>query len=133
MMRLWRWLSRASIRPDRSPALAAEPRGRLDKLDLWVVVALIAVILSMRVYRLDEPAQTHFDEVYHARTATEFLQEWRYGIPHDIYEWTHPHLAKYGIAAGITVFSDYKVTATGELGVAVEDVAIQPRIPPAPR
>ena len=25
----------------------------------------------------------HFDEVYHARTATEFLQDWRYGEPHD--------------------------------------------------
>ena len=26
-----------------------------------------------------EPYQMHFDEVYHARTATEFLQDWRYG------------------------------------------------------
>jgi hypothetical protein len=129
-LRAWRWLSRPSSRPDRSAALAAEPRGRLDKLDLWVVVALIAVVLSMRTFRLDEPAQTHFDEVYFARTATEFLQEWRYGEPHDIYEWTHPDLSKYSIAAGITVFSDYKVTATGELGVTVEDVAIQPRTPP---
>lgn len=126
----WRWLSQPGHRPDRSAALDREPRGRLDKLDLWVVVALIAVILSMRVYRLDEPAQTHFDEVYHARTATEFLQEWRYGIPHDIYEWTHPHLAKYGIAAGITFFSDYQVKATGELDAPVKDVAIQPRTPP---
>ena len=47
------------------------------------------------------PARMHFDEVYHARTATEFLQSWRYGISHDIYEWTHPHLAKYAMAAGI--------------------------------
>ena len=43
----------------------------------------------------------HFDEVYHARTATEFLQDWRYGISHDIYEWTHPHLAKYAMAGGL--------------------------------
>jgi len=41
----------------------------------------------------------HFDEVYHARTATEFLQFWRYGIPHDIYEYNHPHLAKYAMPA----------------------------------
>ena len=40
----------------------------------------------------------YFDELYHARTATEFLQDWRYGEPHDIYEWTHPHLAKYAMA-----------------------------------
>ena len=49
----------------------------------------------MRTFRLAEPYQMHFDEVYHARTATEFLQGWRYGESHDIYEWTHPHLAKY--------------------------------------
>ena len=77
----------------------------------------------MRVYRLDEPTQMHFDEVYHARTATEFLQDWRYGIPHDIYEWTHPMLAKYAIAGGITLFSDDKVTATGNLSVPVKDVS----------
>ena len=29
-----------------------------------------------------EPLRMHFDEVYHARTATEFLQDWRYGEPH---------------------------------------------------
>ena len=46
----------------------------------------------------------HFDEVYHARTATEFLQGWRYGIDHDIYEWTHPHLAKYLMAGGIVLW-----------------------------
>jgi hypothetical protein len=132
VMRAWRWIYRPSLRPDRSAALAVEPRGRFDKLDLWVVVALIAVILSMRVYRLDEPLQMHFDEVYHARTATEFLQDWRYNIPHDvIYEWTHPHLAKYAIAGGLVVFSDDKVTATSQLGVSVKDAVVQPRITPS--
>jgi hypothetical protein len=129
-MRAWRWLYQPSVRPDRSAALAAEPRGRLDKLDLWLVVLLVAVVLSMRIYRLGEPPEMHFDEVYHARSATEFLQDWRYGLPHDIYEWTHPMLAKYAIAAGITIFSDDKVTATGQLGVPVEDVVVQPRAVP---
>ena len=55
----------------------------------------------LRTFRLSEPYPMHFDEVYHARTATEFLQDWRYGIPHDIYEYTHPHLAKYAMAAGL--------------------------------
>ena len=54
----------------------------------------------------------HFDEVYHARTATEFLQDWRYGIDHDIYEWTHPHLAKYAMAGGIVAFAGHDVAAT---------------------
>jgi hypothetical protein len=131
-MSLWRRVSGPSSQPDRSAALDSEPRGRLDKLDIWVVVALILAILSMRVYRLGEPAQMHFDEVYHARTATEFLQDFRYGIRHDvqdvtIYEWTHPHFAKYAIAGSITLFSDDKVTSTGSLNVPVKDVLVQPR------
>jgi hypothetical protein len=132
LMSIWRRLFQPSSMPDRSAALNAEPRGRLDKLDLWVVVALAVAILSLRVYRLDEPLQMHFDEVYHARTATEFLQDWRYNIPHDIYEWTHPHVAKYAIAGGIVLFSDDKVTSTGQLGVDVADVLIQPRAPASP-
>src|SRR5664280_382923 len=137
VMSLWHRLSRSSSQPDRSAALNAEPRGRLDKLDIWVVVALILAILSMRVYRLGEPAQMHFDEVYHARTATEFLQDFKYGIPHDvngvyIYEWTHPHFAKYAIAGSITLFSDDKVTSTGSLNVPVKDVLVQPRTATSP-
>ncbi|MGZ6268441.1 MAG: phospholipid carrier-dependent glycosyltransferase, partial [Candidatus Limnocylindrales bacterium] len=132
VMSIWHRLYRPSSQPDRSAALASEPHGRLDKLDLWVVVALAVAILSLRVYRLDEPLQMHFDEVYHARTATEFLQDWRYNIPHDIYEWTHPHVAKYAIAGGITLFSDDKVVSTGELATNVADVLIQPRMPVSP-
>jgi predicted membrane-bound dolichyl-phosphate-mannose-protein mannosyltransferase len=132
VMRLWHRLARPSTHPDRSASIDHEPRGRLDKLDLWVVLALAVVILSMRAYRLDEPQQMHFDEVYHARTATEFLQDWRYDIPHGIYEYTHPHLAKYAIAAGITLFSDDKVTATGALDSTVKGVLVQPRTPTSP-
>ena len=132
VMRAWRRFARPSVRPDRSAALDSEPRGRLDRMDLWVVVALIAVVLSMRVYRLGEPTQMYFDEVYHARTATEFLQDWRYDIPHDIFEWTHPHLAKYVIAGGIALFSDDRVTATGQLGVPVKDAVIQQRTSNSP-
>jgi dolichyl-phosphate-mannose--protein O-mannosyl transferase len=129
-MSAWHWLSRSPSMPDRSASLAKEGHGRLDKLDLWVVVAIAIVVLSMRIWRLDEPRQMYFDEVYHARTATEFLQEWQYGIRHDIYEWTHPHFAKYAIAGGLTVFADDRVTATANLGVPIKDAVVQPRITP---
>ena len=132
VMRAWHRFAGPSDRPDRSGALDSEPRGRPDRMDLWVVLALIVVILSMRVYRLGEPTQMYFDEVYHARTATEFLQEWRYGIGHDIFESTHPHLAKYAIAGGITLFSDDRVTSTGQLGVPVEAAVIQERTQNSP-
>jgi hypothetical protein len=113
--------------PDRSRGLHAEPGGRVDRLDVWLVVVLVVASLFLRLWRLSDPPQMHFDEVYHARTATEFLQKWRYGMDHDIYEWTHPHLAKYAMAAGIVLFGDDQVTATSSLGVPVRDAIAEPR------
>ena len=117
----------APVRPDRSALLAGERGGRLDRLDLWLVVVLVLASLLLRTFRLAEPYQMHFDEVYHARTATEFLQDWRYGLSHDIYEWTHPHLAKYAMAAGIVLWGEDHVTATSSLGVPVRAAVIEPR------
>jgi hypothetical protein len=143
VMRVWRRIAGPSSYPDRSASLIGEPRGHVDKLDIWVVAALVVAILCLRVYRLGEPTQMYFDEVYHARSATEFLQDWTYGIPHDIpgnyiYEWTHPMLAKYAIAGGITLFSDDKVTSSGQIStsaggnIAVKDAYLQPRLVTSP-
>ena len=115
------------IRPDRSALLRREGRGRWDRLDAFLLVILVLASLGLRTYRLAEPARMHFDEVYHARTATEFLQYWRYGISHNIYEWTHPHLAKYVMAGGIELFSGHDVAATSSLGVTVRDAVVEPR------
>lgn len=115
------------VRPDRSRALHGEPRGRFDRLDLWLMAVLVVSSLVLRTWRLSDPNQMHFDEVYHARTATEFLQKWRYGMDHDIYEWTHPHLAKYAMAAGIVLLGDDQVSTTSALGVPVRDAVIEPQ------
>ena len=115
------------IVPDRSAALAREGGGRFDKLDLWLLVVLVVATLVLRTFRLAEPLNMHFDEVYHARTATEFLQDWRYGDESNIYEWTHPHLGKYLIAAGITAFGDDRVSATGSIDAPVNDALVEPR------
>jgi predicted membrane-bound dolichyl-phosphate-mannose-protein mannosyltransferase len=116
------------VRADRSAALAGESGGRLDKLDLWMVLVLITSLATVRVWRLAEPYDMHFDEVYHPRTAMEFLQLWRYGISHDIYEWTHPHLAKYAMAVGLIAFGDDRTTATADLDMTgVRDSVIEPR------
>ena len=74
---------------------------------------IVVAAMGLRMFRLAEPARMHFDEVYHARTATEFLQSWRYGISHNIYEWTHPHLAKYAMAGGIVLFAGHDVAPRG--------------------
>ena len=105
----WAWfkarLGDRPVRADRSAELDGERGGRLDRLDVWMLVVLAIALLTVRMWRLPEPYQMHFDEVYHPRTATEFLQYWRYGISHDIYEWTHPHMAKYAMALGIEAFA----------------------------
>ena len=127
----WAWLrarlSDEPARADRSRLLNHERGGRLDKLDLWMLGVLAVSLLTVRMWRLDEPFQMHFDEVYHPRTATEFLQDWRYGLSHDIYEWTHPHMAKYAMAVGLMAFGEDRVVAESRLGAAVLDAAIEPR------
>ena len=68
----------ASARPPRPPGPAAGPGRRRVGLRACALPAWTS------------PYGMYFDEVYHARTATEFLQDWRYGKPHAIYEYTHP-------------------------------------------
>jgi len=120
-------LSWGSLRRDRSATLAFEPGGRIDRLDLLMLVLLVVLTLTLRGFRLDQPVRMYFDEVYHARTATEFLQQWEYGEGHDIYEFTHPHLAKYAMAWGIRLAGGNEVTGTADLGVPVKDAVIEPR------
>ncbi|HUR15986.1 MAG TPA: hypothetical protein VMZ33_01760, partial [Candidatus Limnocylindrales bacterium] len=123
-----RLVGSASTRRDRSGMLANElPSSRLDRKDLGLIALVFLSTLLLRTYRLEVPYSMHFDEVYHARTAVEFLQNWRYDMPHDIYEFTHPHLAKYGMALGIMALGDNKVTSTRELGINVRDAVIEPR------
>jgi hypothetical protein len=120
-----------SLRRDRSVHLSGEPRGRLDRLDLLLVLLVVVAAMTLRTWRVGEPRDMYFDEVYHARTAAEFLQDWRYGQPHGIYEYTHPHLAKYLIAAGIVAFGRNEVSATVELGFAARAAAVEVAWAPA--
>ncbi len=124
---LRRRLAARPLRRDRSRDLHGEGSGRLDRLDLWLLVVLVVAALVLRLWRLEQPTEMHFDEVYHARTATEFLQKWRYDLDHSIYEWTHPHLAKYAMALGIVLAGPKDVAATSDLGVPVRSAAIEPR------
>ncbi|HEX3220045.1 MAG TPA: hypothetical protein VHU77_08480, partial [Candidatus Limnocylindria bacterium] len=97
------------LRPDRSDPYLRERGRRLDKLDLAIMAALVLFALVFRLWRLDTPRSMHFDEVYHARSATEWLTDWQEGWTRDTYEWTHPMLAKYLIAAGIVAADPNKI------------------------
>jgi dolichyl-phosphate-mannose--protein O-mannosyl transferase len=112
---------------DQTATFARERGGRLDRLDVWLLLVLVVAALSLRTFRLGEPLRMHFDEVYHARTAVEFLQHWRYGEPHGIFEWTHPHLAKYAMAGSLVLLGNDRAVSTSHLGVPVRDAAVEPR------
>ncbi len=129
-----RWLrgviGHTSIRRDRGALLVGESGGRLDRRDLMFIVLVFVSSMLLRTYRLEVPYSMHFDEVYHARTAVEFLQDWRYDLPHSIYEYTHPHMAKYVMAAGIAALGNNRVTDVRDLGTEVKAAAIEERWDP---
>ncbi len=120
-------LAGPSIRADRSLLLRREGGGRIDRLDVWLLIVLVVATLVLRTFRLGEPPHFHFDEVHHVQTAAEFLQVWRYGESQDIYEWTHPHLGKYVLAGGIALLGDNRVSATSAVGSPVFDALVEPR------
>ncbi len=118
---------RSWFRVDRASPWFREPWRRLDRVDLLLLVAFVLVAFGYRLWRLDIPRSMHFDEVYHARSATEFLADWEHGWTRDVYEWTHPMLAKYLIAAGIQVADPNKVVTTTDLPSASAALAVAPR------
>ncbi|MFI5261883.1 MAG: phospholipid carrier-dependent glycosyltransferase [Candidatus Limnocylindrales bacterium] len=132
-LRLPHWLVARSLRRDRSGDLHGESFGRPNRLDALIVGVLIVAALVLRTWDLGQPYGMIFDEVYHARTATEFLQDWRYGEPHDIYEFTHPHLAKYLIAVGLVAFGDDDTTGTATLTGPLSDAVVETRWSPPDR
>ena len=73
--------------------LPSEPRRTL--------VLVVAVALAAALFRLPGlayPSEEYFDEVYHAKTALQFLR----GEPPT--EWVHPPTAKLLIAVGVALF-----------------------------
>ncbi|MGH2462659.1 MAG: phospholipid carrier-dependent glycosyltransferase, partial [Candidatus Limnocylindria bacterium] len=115
----WRWLRRDAVtETDR------EPPRRLDRWDLALVVGLVALALVLRLWRLDQPRSMIFDEVYHGRTAMEYLANDKWGWDRDPYEWTHPMLAKYLIAAGIEVANPNQVSGSTNLSAPATSLAV---------
>jgi dolichyl-phosphate-mannose-protein mannosyltransferase len=66
--------------------------------DLLLALLLTAAAAAFRLPRLGFPNEEVFDEVYHARTALQYLR----GEPPT--EWVHPPTAKLLIAGGVWLF-----------------------------
>src|SRR6202158_1228584 len=102
---------------DREPDVDAQDRwrrlprilatgGQLSRRDIALAFLVALVVLLTRGFRLDQPRDMYFDEVYHARTAFELLAQ------RQPYEWTHPHLAKEIMALGILACGAERVVGT---------------------
>ncbi len=89
------------------------PKVSITKKSSKIILYLILTFaFATRVFTLGSPPETYFDEVYHAFTAKVILSpdvakawEW-WNTPPDgfAYEWTHPPLAKLGMALGMILF-----------------------------
>ena len=117
---------RVDAMPKKAVIEKPEPRRTLTRIDVWLLVLVAVSALSLRGWRVGEPTHFQFDEVYHVRTATEFMQDWKYGEPHAIYEYTHPHLAKYLIALGLETFGAPRVDARTTYPTAIGAIAARP-------
>jgi predicted membrane-bound dolichyl-phosphate-mannose-protein mannosyltransferase len=116
---------RAWLRPVRRRSEPAVP-SRLGAGDVVLFASITVLALMFRLWRLDTPVSMHFDEVYHARSATEWLANWEFGADQDVYEWTHPMMAKYLIAAGIVLADPNRVVGVRETDEAPSLMAVAP-------
>jgi len=72
------------------------------KKNKWWLVAILSFALVTRLWRVGEPAEYYFDEVYHAFTARYYAAndprgyEWWHKSPQEgtAFEWLHPPVAK---------------------------------------
>jgi len=66
--------------------------------DRFIALGFLLVAAAFRLPRLGFPAEEVFDEVYHAKTALQYLQG------ENPTEWVHPPTAKLLIAIGVWLF-----------------------------
>jgi predicted membrane-bound dolichyl-phosphate-mannose-protein mannosyltransferase len=92
-----------------------------------ILVAILVLATCLRFINLSNPKVYIFDEVYHAFTAREYLNnhieawEWWTTPPKDVaYEWTHPPVAKYGMVIGMLLFGEN--STAWRLGSAIAGV-----------
>jgi len=107
------------------------PRGpvgasAIGRVELGFALLLVVLTLGFRTYQLGTPKGMYFDEIFYAGSAAEFLQDWRYGMPHDISETTHPPFGKYIIAGGLALAGHNEVTLTRTMTWTVNDATYEP-------
>lgn len=89
------------------------PEKQSERTWAFLALGVIAFALILRVLNLNWPSTFYFDEVYHAFTATRYVQgdkqaydPWAAPPEGFAFEWTHPPLAKSAMAASIQLFGE---------------------------
>ena len=109
------------------PRLGARISKRsIGRTELGLAALLVVLTFGFRVQQLGMPRGMYFDEIYYAGTGAEFLQDWRYGMPHELTENTHPPLGKYFVAGSIALAGNNRVTSTETLPWTVTGAAFEP-------
>lgn len=102
-VRIWdMWKRRA---PSPEWKLGLHPIGRRGAALAGVV---FLVVVPTRLVGLSSPQEMYFDEIYHARTAGEYLQG------RDAYEFTHPPLGKELMALSVKAFGRWTAGTAGD-------------------
>lgn len=121
-LRIWDELkARRAPAPDRAAPVA--PTGGPLKPGLHPIgrrgaalagVVFLAVVPT-RLIGLSSPQEMYFDEIYHARTAGEYL------AGRDAYEYTHPPLGKELMALSVKLFGRWGADPAGDAPAGLGD------------
>lgn len=107
--RLRRSFDPATVPPARSKRALAPVELRLHDIDrraAWIALLVLAAVLPTRLIGLSSPPGMQFDEVYHARAAGEYVEG------KEIYEYTHPPLAKELMALALRYVPHVRIDGT---------------------
>lgn len=85
--------------------------------------AILLLSAGLRLYRLDQPGEYYFDEVYFGYTAKQYLagnrdayNPWAHAAPGCANEWSHPPTGKLVIAGGMAL------AGQGDFGMRLSSV-----------
>jgi len=87
------------------PLLAGEGLIGLTRVDAGIITVLMAATAGLLYYKIGQPHERIFDEIYYARSAQEYLHH------QPQFEWTHPPLSKLILTIGAWIYKDDPVGA----------------------
>ncbi|MDQ3916496.1 MAG: phospholipid carrier-dependent glycosyltransferase [Actinomycetota bacterium] len=114
-LRIWDLLKRVPARAASAPDVPAPRPQRwtfafhpIGKKGAALAGLVFLVLVPTRLAGLGSPQGMYFDEIYHARTAGEYM------VGKEAYEYTHPPLGKELMALSAAAFSGWRADAGGD-------------------